>query len=999
VRSALPILLVLVLAACDDPPPEQMVPEPVCGDGLINTNDEQCDDGNLESADGCGPTCALEHCGDGVVNHVGEDCDDGAGNGLEPDACRPDCSSPRCGDGVQDTDEACDDGNAAARDGCDAVCVLEFCGDGAVNNRGAEACDDGNDVAGDGCTPECVAEYCGDGIVQDALTETCDDGADNSDVRPDACRADCSPARCGDGVIDLNELCDDGGVEPGDGCSPLCVVEFCGDGVVNVTGEECDDGGRRAGDGCSPTCVEEFCGDGVLHPELGEYCDDGPNNSDEVADACRTNCALPRCGDGAVDTGESCDDGNNQPGDGCASWCAAEVCGDGRLDAPGEGCDDGNDVDGDGCSADCAPECGDANPGPGAGGINEVTFSWLARSCRGEEPGEPGFVAFEVGSSIPGAGRPAEVARGVVPGDCSCTPNAGSLTVTDPALLNLFRAGGVEVRMVSGPIDVAWAALEAGGVRLVLFDAFGGQDGDDEAADLCEAGWLQLATSRGTLRLEACDDGNRDDGDGCSADCNLERCGNGFVDPEEACDDGGVVSDDGCSAGCELERCGDGSLDVGEACDDGGTQPGDGCDGQCRREVCGNGRVDEGEGCDDGNLLAGDGCTGACAQEVCGDGVRNVGEGCDDSGTEDGDGCSAVCRIEGCDPDADRDRDGLSDCVETRTGRFLGRDDTGTDPDVYDTDQDGIGDGFEVLGTRQGLDLPALGAQPTRRDVFLEVDWFEDSAVCGFSHSHQLGESAVRIAVETFAAAPVRNPDGSTGISLHVEHGQDRPKQGGNLIVDEDAEITGRVDGEFLELKGEHFDENRHGVYHYIIAAHSYDGTSSSGWAEINGDDFLVATHCWHPNDVWVAGTLVHELGHNLGLNHGGNTGCNFKPNYPSVMNYRYQFSGADLDCDTFGDRVVDYSRGTRGPLDESALDERVGVCGAPLDWDQSGEITDSVSVNINAGERNQNACGGVLSVLADHDDWGALRLGGISDGDGASPDDIAVCAGPGGVQ
>ena len=38
--------------------------------------------------------------------------------------------------------EACDDGNTAPGDGCDAVCVVEFCGDGIVNN-GTEVCDDG----------------------------------------------------------------------------------------------------------------------------------------------------------------------------------------------------------------------------------------------------------------------------------------------------------------------------------------------------------------------------------------------------------------------------------------------------------------------------------------------------------------------------------------------------------------------------------------------------------------------------------------------------------------------------------------------------------------------------------------------------------------------------------------------------------------------------------------------------------------------------------------
>lgn len=47
------------------------------------------------------------------------------------------------------------------------------------------------------------------------------------------------------------------------------------------------------------------CGDGVVDP--GEQCDDGEHNSDTTPDACRTDCTLPRCGDGVVDDGEQCE--------------------------------------------------------------------------------------------------------------------------------------------------------------------------------------------------------------------------------------------------------------------------------------------------------------------------------------------------------------------------------------------------------------------------------------------------------------------------------------------------------------------------------------------------------------------------------------------------------------------------------------------------------------------------------------------------------------------
>ena len=56
----------------------------------------------------------------------------------------------------------------------------------------------------------------------------------------------------------------------------------------------------------------------------------------------------------------------------------------------------------------------------------------------------------------------------------------------------------------------------------------------------------------------------------------------------------------------------------------------------------------------------------------------------------DGDGVQAFL-------DDDNDNDGLDDLVETGTGFFVGPGDTGTSPNVFDTDGDGVGDGQEVL--------------------------------------------------------------------------------------------------------------------------------------------------------------------------------------------------------------------------------------------------------------------------------------------------------------
>lgn len=66
---------------------------------------------------------------------------------------------------------------------------------------------------------------------------------------------------------------------------------------------------------------------------------------------------------------------------------------------------------------------------------------------------------------------------------------------------------------------------------------------------------------------------------------------------------------------------------------------------------------------------------------------------------------------------SDADDDGLADIVETDTGVFVSADNTGTDPLVFDSDGDGVGDGEEVAlgsdpndaGSTPATALPSLG--------------------------------------------------------------------------------------------------------------------------------------------------------------------------------------------------------------------------------------------------------------------------------------------------
>jgi cysteine-rich repeat protein len=69
-------------------------------------------------------------------------------------------------------------------------------------------------------------------------------------------------------------------------------------------------------------------------------------------------CLSAGCGNGLIDPGEVCDDGNVQLDDGCSADCRSdETCGNGQLDLiRGERCDDGNRLGHDGCDSTCQTE-------------------------------------------------------------------------------------------------------------------------------------------------------------------------------------------------------------------------------------------------------------------------------------------------------------------------------------------------------------------------------------------------------------------------------------------------------------------------------------------------------------------------------------------------------------------------------------------------------------------------------------------------------------------
>ncbi|MBN1655686.1 MAG: DUF4215 domain-containing protein [Deltaproteobacteria bacterium] len=361
---------------------------------------------------------------------------------------------------------------------------------------------------------------------------------------------DCYIPRCGDGNVDSYkdrdgvsrvETCDDSNTQSSDGCSDTCSREFkwtcdtpgqrcqrmCGngrfdsdiapDGATYI--ETCDDGNAQGDDGCSDACEVEF----------GWLCD-----------AAGQPCREVYCGDGVVESytdsngiyqTEICDDGNRDDSDGCRNSCVPARCGDGVIWTGVETCDDGNAQGGDGCSAEC-----------------EVEFGWLCEA----------------------AGQPC---REVYCGD-----------------------GVVE----------------------------------------------SYTDSNGVYQTEICDDGDRDDTDGCRNSCVPARCGDGVIwTGVETCDDGNAQGGDGCSADCN-------KVEAGWYCETPGML--------CIHE-CGDGQIEsypDGSGgsyieaCDDGNAQGGDGCSADCSKIEAGWICQKAGQACcTDKCTENDTRCSEM-RVQDC---------------------------------------------------------------------------------------------------------------------------------------------------------------------------------------------------------------------------------------------------------------------------------------------------------------------------------------------------------------
>ena len=344
----------------------------------------------------------------------------------------------------------------------------------------------------------------------------------------------------------------------------------------------------------------------------------------------------------------------------------------------------------------------------------------------------------------------------------------------------------------------------------------------------------------------------------------------------------------------------------------------------------------------------------------------------------------------------------------------------GADPSPKNTFEDTDGDGLPNAWEENGLDfdgdgeidldLPALGADPNRKDVFVEIDTMlgraptpiEDEEL--FARIREAGLTPTGTSLDfvtaSFLNAPVVNPDGSEGVRLHLQLDEiDIPLQEFNKALGpwtEYAAIKRERFGTADERQSDNWNlserEAKRLVYRYTMFADRFQGSRDLGIAEtpgndilivlggvetdVNGDGVFVRSEGDLPPEGWPeqqATTFMHELGHVFGLRHGGRDQINYKPNYFSVMNAHWADPHADMEW------LLDFSRSELPAIDEAAPDHhhviipdefvdghfhagfdaeqiRVNIGPVahlqavspfdPVDWHREGQLNDPVDIN-----------------------------------------------------
>jgi hypothetical protein len=362
----------------------------------------------------------------------------------------------------------------------------------------------------------------------------------------------------------------------------------------------------------------------------------------------------------------------------------------------------------------------------------------------------------------------------------------------------------------------------------------------------------------------------------------------------------------------------------------------------------------------------------------------------------------------------DPDGDGLGTELETDIGTCSNLVDTVGDPefecaqamDARDTDGDGIGDRWEVLGRRDlspHQPLPLWGSDPRHMDLFVEVDFMRRTVAENMARTDQRMPSSVARTwrnvfgdvattsplLRLYHARVLANPDSEPGIATHIDTGTAPTDPadatafgdwGGHNAVNAvcaPTKCSGACDASGEKCEGATADASwmsnmvaaRRGIFRYHLAYGDGGGQDGPGFTAMYNLNSAVNS--------------IHETGHTLYLGHSGPEGgsqlpVNCKPNYPSLMSYSYyddQYGFADgLGRSGINNAAVE-EWGAVDPSNTAYLDDlatrfeyNVDQTAGHVDWNRDGVFApDGTLVRAYANFRPGSGC--------EHTRWHQTRV------------------------